>query len=94
MRKGKSDSIGILIGAMAEAESKIYYDDMAGELNALENLVRAAVHRDSTPERERILKDYEAGVSLTGPEHIFPTIFPVLLRNSTGIWMISGSRAS
>lgn len=67
MRKGKSNSIGILIGAMAEAESKIYYDDMAGDLNALENLVRAAVHRDSTPERERILKDYEAGAFLTGP---------------------------
>lgn len=66
MRKGKKGSIGILVGAMAEAESRLYYDDLDRDTNDLESLLKAFLHKDGSPERERILRDYEAGAPLTG----------------------------
>lgn len=66
MRKGKSGSINTLIGAMAEAESKMFYDEQEEVRNDLENLLNTFLHKDDSPERRRILKDYEAGAALTG----------------------------
>lgn len=66
MKKGKNGSIKELIGAMTEAESKMYYDESTEVLNDLESLLTTFLKKDNNPERERILKDYEAGAPLTG----------------------------
>ncbi len=67
MKKGKADSIGTLIGAMAEAESRMFYDEKTEALNDLEGLLKAFLYKEESPERVRILKDYEAGAPVTGP---------------------------
>lgn len=66
MRVGKKGSIDALIGAMTEAESKSFYDEQETVLNDLESLLKTFLYKDNTPERVRILKDYEAGSPLTG----------------------------
>ena len=66
MRLGKKGSINALIGAMTEAESKSFYDEQETVLNDLESLLKTFLFKDTTPERLRILKDYEAGAPLTG----------------------------
>lgn len=66
LRKGKNRSINALISALAEAESKSFYDDGAEVLNDLESLLKTFLYKDNSLERERILKDYEAGAPLTG----------------------------
>ena len=66
MRVGKKGRIDALIGAMTEAESKSFYDEQETVLNDLESLLKTFLYKDNTPERVRILKDYEAGSPLTG----------------------------
>ncbi len=66
MRVGKKGSIDALIGAMTEAESKSFYDEQETVLNDLESLLKTFLYKDNTPERVRILKDYEADSPLTG----------------------------
>lgn len=66
MRVGKKGSIDALIGAMTEAESKSFYDEQETVLNDLESLLKTFLYKDNTPERVRILKDYEASSPLTG----------------------------
>ena len=39
MRAGKKESIGVLIGAMAEAESKSFYDDTEAVTSDLKSLL-------------------------------------------------------
>nr|DAX84284.1 MAG TPA: Large Terminase [Caudoviricetes sp.] len=51
---------------MTEAESKSFYDEQETVLNDLESLLKTFLYKDNTPERVRILKDYEAGSPLTG----------------------------
>lgn len=70
MRKGKSGSIEALIGAMAEAENKMFYDDNAEALNDLESLLNTFLRKDASPERQQLLKEYESGLPLTGPTGI------------------------
>lgn len=70
MRKRKNASITALIGAMAEAESKAYYDEQDTLLNDLDQLLNAFLRKDSTPERKQLLKEYEAGLPVTGPTGI------------------------
>lgn len=66
MRAGKKESIGVLIGAMAEAESKSFYDDTEAVTSDLKSLLNIFLKKDSSPERVQILKDYESGAPLTG----------------------------
>ena len=66
MRTGKRESIGVLIGAMAEAESKTFYDETEIVTNDLKSLLNTFLKKDQSPERVQILKDYEAGAPLTG----------------------------
>ncbi len=70
MRKRKNASITALIGAMAEAESKAYYDEQDTLLNDLDQLLNTFLQKDSTPERKQLLKEYEAGLPVTGPTGI------------------------
>ena len=56
MRKRKNASITALIGAMAEAESKAYYDEQDTLLNDLDQLLNTFLQKDSTPERKQLLK--------------------------------------
>ena len=61
MRAGKKESIGVLIGAMAEAESKSFYDDTEAVTSDLKSLLNIFLKKDSSSERVQILKDYESG---------------------------------
>lgn len=67
MQKRKKESISTLIGAMAEAESKAYYDGQDAYLNDLDQLLNAFLRKDDTPERKQLLNEYEAGLPMTGP---------------------------
>ena len=62
----KDASLKALISAMAEAESKSYYEEQENALNDLSGLLKTFLNRDDSPERVRIRKDYEAGAALTG----------------------------
>ncbi|MCM1212923.1 MAG: phage terminase large subunit [Lachnospiraceae bacterium] len=66
MRKGKNGSIRELLGAMTEAESRIFYDGKDDALNDLESLLKTFLYKDDLPERVRIRKDHEAGFPATG----------------------------
>lgn len=66
MRAGKKESISVLIGAMAEAESKAFYDDTEIVTSDLKSLLNTFLKKDQSPARVQILKDYEAGAPLTG----------------------------
>lgn len=65
MKERKKQSINALVGAMAEAESKIYKDD-GTDLNDLQNLLKGFLNKDDSPERVRLRRDFEAGHPLTG----------------------------
>lgn len=67
MRRGKNGSIEELFGAMTEAESRMYYDEQSEDRYDLESLLKTFLNKDNSLERERILKDYEAGTARTGP---------------------------
>lgn len=67
MKERKKQSISALMGAMAEAEAKQYHED-GTDLNALRELLKEFLNRDSSPERARLRRDFEAGLPLTG-EH-------------------------
>lgn len=45
MRAGKKESIGVLIGAMAEAESKGFYDDTEAVTSDLKSLLNIFLKR-------------------------------------------------
>lgn len=66
MQKGRQGSIHALIGAMAEAESKHVYEEQEAVLSDLNGLLKPFLKKDASPERRRILADYEAGAALTG----------------------------
>ena len=74
MRRGKDASLKALISAMAEAESKSYYEEQENALNDLSGLLKTFLNRDDSPERVRIRKDYEAGAALTG-KGLLSTLF-------------------
>lgn len=108
MRAGKKESIGVLIEAMAEAESKSFYDDTEAVTSDLKSLLNIFLKKDSSSERVQILKDYESGAPLTGKGGIrqrlgaidmeffgrayFPHYFPDHPLNFTGNWIIYGSK--
>lgn len=68
MRKGKANSVDLLVGAIREAESKT--EDLAEVqlLHDLDELLKVYLYRNDLPERVKIRKDYEAGLPRTG-EH-------------------------
>lgn len=67
LEKGK---ISILTGAIAEAESKSFYDETEQITMDLKSLLNTFLKKDNNPERLQILKDYEAGAALTGKNGI------------------------
>ena len=54
MRRGKDASLKALISAMAEAESKSYYEEQENALNDLSGLLITFLNWDDSPERVRI----------------------------------------
>lgn len=108
MRAGKKESIGVLIGAMAEAESKSFYDDTEAVTSDLKSLLNIFLKKDSSSERVQILKIMnpehrlpEKEASARGWEpliwnfsagHTFHIIFPDHPRNFTGNWIIYGNK--
>jgi len=70
VRKGKQGSITALIGAMTEAESKSFYNEQDTVITDLESLLKLFLNKDDSPERMRILADYEAGAALAGKDGI------------------------
>lgn len=69
-RQGKQNSINTLIGALTEAESRALYDEQDTSAYDLGCLLETFLHKDSDPARIRLLKEYEAGLPVTGPEGI------------------------
>lgn len=69
-RQGKQNSINTLIGALTEAESRALYDEQDTSAYDLGCLLDTFLHKDSDPARVRLLKEYEAGLPVTGPEGI------------------------
>lgn len=70
MRNGKQQSIHALLGAITEAESKAYDEEQDIVLNDLNALLNVFLRKGNEPERKRLLKEYEAGFPLTGPDGI------------------------
>ena len=109
MRKGKQKSIDTLMGALAEAESRAFYEEEDNVLNDLDELLNVFLRKGEEPERRQLLKEYDSGLPLTGPEGIrrklgaidmefsgrayFPHYFSKPPLASTGTWTPSGSRA-
>ena len=69
MKERKRQSINALVGAMAEAEGKIYNDD-GTDLNALQDLLKGFLNKDDSPERVKLRREFEAGLPLTGERGI------------------------
>lgn len=67
MKQRKMRSINALVGALAEAESKIYNEDST-DLKGLCTLLKDFLKRDDTPERVRLRQEFEAGLPLTGED--------------------------
>ena len=67
MKQRKMRSINALVGALAEAESKLYNDDST-DLKGLCTLLKDFLKRDDTPERVRLRREFEAGLPLTGED--------------------------
>ena len=65
MKQRKIQSINALVGAMAEAESKLYNEDST-DLNGLRTLLKAFLNKDASPERRQLRRDFDAGLPLTG----------------------------
>lgn len=70
MRVGKKGSIGLLYGALREAESHVEDLEEIQLLHDLDQLFRIYLYRDNVPERVRLRKDYEAGMPKTGENGI------------------------
>ena len=69
-RQGKQNSINTLLGALTEAESKALYDEQDTSAYDLDCLLETFLHKDNDPVRIQLLKEYEAGLPVTGPEGI------------------------
>ncbi len=69
-RQGKQNSINTLLGALTEAESRALYDEQDTSAYDLGCLLNTFLHKDNDPARARLLKEYEAGLPVTGPEGI------------------------
>ena len=69
-RQGKQNSINTLLGALTEAESRALYDEQDTSAYDLGCLLNTFLHKDNDPARSRLLKEYEAGLPVTGPEGI------------------------
>lgn len=67
MKQRKMRSINALVGALAEAESKLYNEDST-DLKGLCTLLKDFLKRDDTPERVRLRQEFEAGLPLTGED--------------------------
>lgn len=67
MNIAKKNSIGALIGAVAEAEGRIA-EAGGADLNTLKTLLIEFLNKDNSPERARLRKELEAGLPITG-EH-------------------------
>ena len=67
MKQRKMRSINALVGALAEAESKLYNEDST-DLKGLCTLLKDFLKRDDTPERARLRREFEAGLPLTGED--------------------------
>ena len=67
MKQRKKQSINALVGALAEAESKLYNEDST-DLKGLCTLLKDFLNRDSTPERVQLRREFEAGLPLTGED--------------------------
>ena len=67
MKQRKMRSINALVGARAEAESKLYNEDST-DLKGLCTLLKDFLKRDDTPERVRLRREFEAGLPLTGED--------------------------
>ena len=67
MKQRKKQSINALVGALAEAESKLYNEDST-DLKGLCALLKDFLNRDSTPERVQLRREFEAGLPLTGED--------------------------
>ena len=67
MKQRKKQSINALVGALAEAESKLYNEDST-DLKGLCTLLKDFLKRDDTPERVRLRREFEAGLPLTGED--------------------------
>ena len=67
MNERKKQSINALVGALAEAESKLYNEDST-DLKGLCALLKDFLNRDSTPERVQLRREFEAGLPLTGED--------------------------
>ena len=67
MKQQKMRSINALVGALAEAESKLYNEDST-DLKGLCTLLKDFLKRDDTPERVRLRREFEAGLPLTGED--------------------------
>lgn len=67
MRKRKSDSVTLLAGALVEAEGKIGNQD-ATDLNGLRTLLNDFLQRGQEPERQQLLKEFQLGAALIGPQ--------------------------
>ena len=67
MKQRKMRSINALVGALAEAESKLYTEDST-DLKGLCTLLKDFLKRDDTPERVRLRREFEAGLPLTGED--------------------------
>lgn len=69
-RQGKQKSIHTLIGALTEAESKAFYDEQDTTAHDLDSLLNTFLRKDNDPVRVQLLKEYEAGLPVTGPDGI------------------------
>lgn len=67
MKQRKFQSINALVGAIAEAESKLYNEDST-DLNGLRTLLKGFLNKDDSSERIRLRREFEAGVPLTGED--------------------------
>ena len=67
LKQRKMRSINALVGALAEAESKLYNEDST-DLKGLCTLLKDFLKRDDTPERVRLRREFEAGLPLTGED--------------------------
>ena len=67
MKQRKMRSINALVGALAEAESKLYNEDST-DLKGLCTLLKDFLKRDYPPVRVRLRREFEAGLPLTGED--------------------------
>lgn len=70
MRNTKKESIGLLYGALKEAESQGRDIRTEDDLNELSGLFKTYLLRDDIPERKRLKEEYEAGLPTTGENGI------------------------